>query len=90
VTTTCWLTTGSFTQSNVGCDGPAVAPRMAAANASARGQRHAILRSPLAELTGFVLIVDCRGGQCGGERCRVASCNFVTGCLTKNVTGGQA
>jgi len=31
---------------------------MAAANASARGQRAAILASPLAELTGFVLVVD--------------------------------
>jgi hypothetical protein len=41
---------------------------MAAANASARGQRHAILASPLGELTGFVLTVDCRGAQCGGER----------------------
>ena len=28
---------------------------MAAANASARGQRHAILGSPLRELTGFAL-----------------------------------
>jgi len=41
---------------------------MAAANASARGQRRAILASPLGELTGFVLTVDCRGPQCGGER----------------------
>jgi hypothetical protein len=24
-----------------------------------------------------------------GGACRVASCNFVTGCLTENVTGGQ-
>jgi hypothetical protein len=41
---------------------------MAAANASARGQRTAILASPLAELTGFALVVDCRGARCGGER----------------------
>jgi hypothetical protein len=41
---------------------------MPAANASARGQRHAILASPLAELTGGVLVVDCRGARCGGER----------------------
>jgi hypothetical protein len=41
---------------------------MAAANASARGQRHAIVASPLRELTGFVLVVDCGGAQCGGER----------------------
>jgi hypothetical protein len=41
---------------------------MAAANASARGQRHAIMTSPLRELTGFSLTVDCRGAQCGGER----------------------
>jgi hypothetical protein len=32
---------------------------MAAANASARGQRAAILASPLSELTGFNLAVDC-------------------------------
>src|SRR4051812_15571687 len=32
---------------------------MAAANASARGQRAAILASPLHELTGFQLTVDC-------------------------------
>jgi hypothetical protein len=32
---------------------------MAAANASARGQRAAILASPLHELTGFYLAVDC-------------------------------
>jgi hypothetical protein len=41
---------------------------MAAANASARGQRHAIMASPLNELTGFELAVDCRGAGCGGER----------------------
>ena len=28
---------------------------------SPRGQRHAILASPLRELTGFVLVVDCQG-----------------------------
>ena len=32
---------------------------MAAANASARGQRAVILASPLHELTGFYLAVDC-------------------------------
>jgi hypothetical protein len=36
--------------------------------ASARGQRHAILASPLRERTGFYLAVFCRGAQCGGER----------------------
>ena len=41
---------------------------MAAANATSRGQRQAILASPLGELTGFVLTVDCRGARCGGER----------------------
>ena len=39
-----------------------------AANASARGQRRAIYASPPAELTGFALVVDCRGAGCGGER----------------------
>jgi len=34
-------------------------PDMAAANASARAQRSAILASPLHELTGFYLEVDC-------------------------------
>jgi hypothetical protein len=42
--------------------------RMAAANASARGQRAAILASPLHELTGFYLAVDCLATGCNGER----------------------
>jgi hypothetical protein len=37
---------------------------MAAANASARGQRSAILASPLHELTGFCLEVDCLADGC--------------------------
>ncbi len=41
---------------------------MAAANASARGQRVAILASPLVELTGFCLAVDCLTPGCSGER----------------------
>jgi len=41
---------------------------MAVANASARGQRSAILASPLHELTGFCLAVDCLAAGCGGER----------------------
>jgi hypothetical protein len=41
---------------------------MAAANASARGQRAAILASPLHQLTGFYLAADCRSAGCGGER----------------------
>jgi hypothetical protein len=43
-------------------------PYMAAANASARGQRVAILTSPLHELTGLYLAVDCRAPGCNGER----------------------
>jgi hypothetical protein len=43
-------------------------PDMAAANASARGQRAAILASPLHELTGFYLAVDCLAPRCNGER----------------------
>src|SRR6201994_2321140 len=41
---------------------------MAAANASARGPRAAILASPLHELTGFYLAVDCLAPRCNGER----------------------
>jgi hypothetical protein len=41
---------------------------MAAANASARGQRAAILASPLHELAGFYLAVDCLTPGCSGER----------------------
>jgi hypothetical protein len=41
---------------------------MAAANASARGQRAAILASPLHELTGSYLAVDCLAPGCHGER----------------------
>jgi hypothetical protein len=39
---------------------------MAAADASVRGQRSAILASPLHELTGFCLAVDCLAPGCGG------------------------
>jgi hypothetical protein len=41
---------------------------MAAANASARGQRAAILTGTLDELTGVYLAVDCLAPRCGGER----------------------
>jgi hypothetical protein len=41
---------------------------MAAANASARGQRVAILSSPLHELTDFHLAVDCLTAGYGGEQ----------------------
>jgi hypothetical protein len=41
---------------------------MAAANASARGQRIAILASPLHELTGSYLAVDCLALRCNAER----------------------
>jgi hypothetical protein len=41
---------------------------MAAANASARGQRAAILTTPLRDLTGFDLAVDCGTPGCRGER----------------------
>jgi hypothetical protein len=34
----------------------------------ARGQRAAILASPLHELTGFYLAVDCLAPRCNGER----------------------
>jgi hypothetical protein len=61
---------------------------MAAANASARGQRHAILASPLAELTGFVLIVDCRGARCGGERSYAVTA--LAACYSAGVTVGDA
>ena len=49
---------------------------MAAANASARGQRVAIFASPLSELTGFNLTVDCsvrvvpRANICSSRLCR--------------------
>ena len=60
---------------------------MAAATASARGQRHAILRSPLAELTGFVLIVDCGGARCGGER--TYALTALAACYAPHVTVGE-
>jgi hypothetical protein len=43
-------------------------PVMAAANASARGQRAAIPATPLHELTGFCLVVDCLPPECRRER----------------------
>ena len=42
--------------------------QMAAANASARGQRAAILSSPLRELTGLYLAVDRLAAGCNGVR----------------------
>ena len=41
---------------------------MAAAKASARAQRVAILASPLPELTGFCLAVDCLNPECRRDR----------------------
>jgi hypothetical protein len=41
---------------------------MAAANASPRAQRSAILASPLHELTGFCLEVDCLAVGCRRNR----------------------
>ena len=41
---------------------------MAAANASARGQRVAILASRLTEFSGYYVAVDCQSEGCGGER----------------------
>ena len=45
---------------------------MAAANASTRGQRAAILASSLHELTDFYLAVDCLSPRCNGERVKAA------------------
>ena len=56
---------------------------MAAANASARGQRLAILASPLTELTGYALVVDCRGADCGGQRSYAIAC--YRPCMTVGV-----
>ena len=41
---------------------------MAVANASARGQRAAILATRLTEFSGYYVAVDCESGGCGGER----------------------
>jgi hypothetical protein len=59
-------------------------PIMAAANASARGQRAAILASPLSELTGFNLTVDCLSPGCARERTFVVAdlASFYSGSRT--------
>lgn len=62
--------------------------RMAAANASARGQRVAILASPLGELTGFSLVVDCGRPECGGER--VYAVAALVACYSAGMTVGEA
>jgi hypothetical protein len=59
---------------------------MPAANASTRGQRIAILASPLTELTGFALTVDCRGPRCAGERTYALAA--LAACHTPSMTGG--
>jgi hypothetical protein len=59
---------GTAHADSTAADVPFMFPTMAAANASARGQRAAILASPLHELTGFYLAVDCRTPGCNGER----------------------
>jgi hypothetical protein len=60
---------------------------MAAANASARGQRTAILSSPLRELTGFCLAVDCLTPGCRGER--VYSITALAACYDGKATVGD-
>jgi len=62
-------------------------PLMPAANASPRGQRHAILASPLAELTGFALTVDCLGRGCAGER--TYSVTALAACYGASMTVGD-
>jgi hypothetical protein len=57
---------------------------MAAANASARGQRAAILASPFRELTGFCLAVDCLTPGCRGER--VYSITALAACYDGKAT----
>jgi hypothetical protein len=61
---------------------------MAAANASARGQRAALLASPLHELTGFYLAVDCLAPRCNGER-TFAVADLATGSLAGDRTDPQ-
>jgi hypothetical protein len=60
---------------------------MAAANASPRGERTAILASPLVELTGFALAVDCLSPQCGGERSY--SVTALAACYGRTMTAGE-
>src|SRR5579859_3058267 len=61
---------------------------MAAANASARGQRVAILASPLGELTGFSLVVNCGRPGCGGERTYTVAA--LAACYGAGMTVGEA
>ena len=49
-------------------DVPSTSLPLAAANASPRAQRSAILASPLHELTGFCLEVDCLAEGCRQDR----------------------
>ena len=58
---------------------------MAAANASARIQRQAILASPLAELTGFLLVVDCGALSVGRQ---AILCPHSPGCLLRATHDG--
>jgi hypothetical protein len=60
---------------------------MAAANASARGQRAAILSSPLSEFRGFCLSVDCLAPECRGER--TYSIAALAACYNKRWTVGD-
>jgi hypothetical protein len=62
--------------------------RMAAAKASARGQRVAILSSPLGELTGFSLVVNCGAPACGGERTYTVAA--LTACYGAGMTVSDA
>lgn len=61
---------------------------LAAANASARGQRVAILASPLGELTGFSLVVDCLAPGCGGELSYTVAA--LAACYSAGMTVGEA
>jgi hypothetical protein len=59
-----------------------------AANASARGQRAAILSAPLTEFRGFCLAVDCLTDGCRGERSYTMAA--LAACYSGRWTVGEA
>jgi hypothetical protein len=61
---------------------------MAAANASARGQRVAILSSPLSQLTGFCLAVDCLTPGCRGDLARIYGPSVTVGDVLRRMKCG--
>src|SRR5690242_546120 len=86
-----WISWSRAYRPSATCHGCRAAPRprpraTVAANASARGHRRAVLESPLADFTGWLLAVDCGAPQC--RRDRVYALAELAGMVGRQTTAG--